>query len=252
MLRQQTLEKMRAMRLDAMARDFERQVSSPEHAELAFEERVGMLVDMEWTDREQRKVSRRLQTAKLRYPASIEDIDYKARRGLDRQVVLALGTCGWVRDHHNLIVVGPTGVGKSYLSCAFAERACRSGFTACYVRAPRLVHDLAVARGDGTYGRLLTRLAKIDLLAIDDWLLNPLKDSERRDLLEVIEDRAERASTLLATQLPVASWHEAIGEASLADAICDRLIHGAHKLDLSGASMRETRAARKPSVKAAQ
>ena len=250
MLRQQTLEKMGAMRLDAMAREFEKQVSSPELAELAFEERVGMLVDTEWTDREQRKVSRRLQTAKLRYPASIEDIDYKARRGLDRQVVLALGTSGWIRDHHNLIIIGPTGVGKSYLACAFAERACRSGFTACYVRGPRLVHDLAVARGDGSYSRLLTRLAKTNLLAIDDWLLNPLKDSERRDLLEVIEDRAERASTLLATQLPVSSWHEAIGEASLADAICDRLIHGAHKLDLEGPSIRKTRADRKASGKA--
>ena len=246
MLRQQTLEKMRAMRLDAMAREFDRQVSSPELAELSFEERVGMLADIEWTDREQRKVSRRLSAAKLRHSASLEDVDYKTRRGLERQVVLALGTCGWIRDHHSVIVIGPTGVGKSYLACAFAERACRSGFSALYVRAPRLIHDLAVARGDGSYGRLLTRLAKTELLAIDDWLLNPLKDSERRDLIEVIEDRAERASTLVATQLPVASWHEAIGEATLADAICDRLIHGAHKLELSGPSMRG-RAARKPS-----
>jgi DNA replication protein DnaC len=249
MLRQQSIDKMRAMRLDAMVEEFERHLGSPELAELSFEERVGMLIDREWTEREQRKLARRLKAAKLRYPASLEDIDYKARRGLDRQVVLALSTCGWIRDHHNLIIVGPTGIGKSYLASAFAERACRSGFSSCYVRAPRLLHDLAVSRGDGSYDRVLSRLAKTDLLAIDDWLLNPMKDSERRDILEVIEDRSERSSTLLATQLPVTSWHEVIGEPNLADAICDRLIHCAHKLELKGPSMREVRAGRKATRK---
>ena len=246
MLRQQTLEKMRDMRLDAMAEELERQLGSPELAELSFEERFGMLIDREWTEREQRRLKRRLRSAKLRYTACLEEVDYKAqaRRGLDRQVVLALGTCGWIRDHHNLIIVGPTGIGKSFLACAFAERACRSGFSSYYTRAPRLLHDVAVSRGDGSYARLLTRLAKTDLLAIDDWLLNPMKDSERRDLLEVIEDRSERTSTLIATQLPVDSWHQVIGEPSLADAICDRLVHSAHKIQLKGPSMRETRAAR--------
>jgi DNA replication protein DnaC len=156
-------------------------------------------------------------------------------------VVLALATCGWIRDHHNVFVVGPTGIGKSFLACAFAERACRSGFSAYYVRAPRLLHDLSVARGDGSYGRLLAKLAKIDLLAIDDWLLSPLKDAERRDLLEVVEDRYQHGSTLIATQLPVDSWHQAIGDAGLADAICDRLIHCAHRLELKGPSMRDPR-----------
>jgi DNA replication protein DnaC len=242
MLRQQTLEKMRAMRLDAMAEELERQLESPQHAELDFEERVGMLVDTEWTHREQKRLKRRLKLAKLRYPACLEDVDYKNGRGLNRQVLLSLGTCGWVRDHHTLIIVGATGTGKSFMACAFVERACRSGFTGHYVRAPRLLHDLAVARADGSYGRLLARLAKLDLLAIDDWLLNPLSDSERRDMLEVIEDRTERASTLIATQLPVSAWHEAVGEATLADAICDRLVHGAHRLELKGPSMRDRRA----------
>lgn len=250
MLNQPTLQKMNAMKLFAMAEAFEHQIGSPEHADLSFEDRVGLMVDTEWTRREERKLARRLLSAKLRYPASLEDVDYKAHRGLDRQVVLALATGGWIRDHHNLIVTGPTGTGKSFLACAFAERACRSGHAALYVRAPRLLQDLAIARGDGSYGRALARLAKTELLAIDDWLLSPLKDPERRDLLEVIEDRYGRASTLLATQLPVKSWHEAIGEPTLADAICDRLIHGAHKIELKGPSMRESRSPGKLAARA--
>lgn len=243
MLKQETLDKMHVMKLHATAEAFEQQLGSSQWAELSFEDRVGLLVDAEWTYREQRKLARRLQAAHLRYPASLEDVDFKTPRGLDRQVVLALGSCGWIRDHQNVILVGSTGIGKSFLACALAERACRSGYSAAYVRAPRLLGDLAVARGDGSYGRLLAKLAKTDLLAIDDWLLHPLKDSERRDLLEVIEDRYGRSSTLVATQLPVKAWHEAIAEPTLADAICDRLIHGAHRLDLKGPSMRDPRTA---------
>jgi hypothetical protein len=156
-------------------------------------------------------------TAKLRYPASLEDVDFTTPRGLVREVVLSLGTGAWIRDHHNLVITGPTGIGKSFLACAFVERACRHGFSAVYVRAPRLLHDLAVSRGDGSYSRLLTRLAKTDLLAIDDWLLAPLKDPERRDLLEVIEDRA---STLIAGQIPPTAWHEAIGQPSSPRSSC--------------------------------
>lgn len=241
MLDQATLEKMQAMRMSAMAEAFERQLTSPQFAELSFEERLGMLVDTEWTAREQRKLSRRLKGAKLRYPASLEDIDFRTSRGLDRGLVLSLGTCAWIGEHHNLLITGPTGTGKTFLACSFAERACRSGFSAHYVRAPRLLQDLAIARADGSYGRLLVKLAKIDLLAIDDWLIAGLKDQERRDLLEVIEDRSERASTLIATQLSVKSWHAAIGEPTLADAICDRLIHRAHRIELTGPSLRERR-----------
>ena len=161
------------------------------------------------------------------------------RAGSTREVVLSLGTGAWIREHHNLLITGPTGIGKSWLASAFVQSACRHGFTATYVRAPRLLHELAVSRGDGTYARLLVELAKLDLLAIDDWLLAPLTDAERRDLLEVIEDRSERASTLIASQLPPTAWHAAIGEPSVADAICDRLIHRAHRLTLKGPTMRD-------------
>ena len=189
---------MNAMKLFGMVSAFENQLSSSEYKELSFEERAGLLVDAEWTDREQRKLSRRLRAAKLRYPACLENVNFQASRGLNREQILSLGSCRFVGERHNLLITGPTGIGKSFLACAFVERACRRGFTACYMRAPRLVHELAVSHGDGSYARLLTRLAKLDLLAIDDWLLHPLKESERRDLMEVIEDRAERGSTLIA------------------------------------------------------
>ncbi len=239
MLNQPTLEKMQAMKMNAMAEAFQQQLSSRQSAELSFEDRLGLLIDTEWTAREQRKLTRRLKGARLRYPASLEDINFNAPRGLDRQVMLSLGTCAWIQDHHNLIVTGPSGTGKTYLACALVERACRRGFSASYIRAPRLLQDLAVARADGTYARLLLRLAKLDLLALDDWLIASLKEQERRDLLEVVEDRSERSATLVSTQLPVSAWHQAIGEPTMADAICDRLIHRAHRIDLKGKSLRD-------------
>ena len=229
-----------ASRFGAMADAVQQQLQSGEAATLGFEERFGLLVDAEWTAREQRKLQRRLQTAKLRHPATLEAVDFTPARRLNRQQVLTLGTCAWLAERHNLIVTGPCGIGKSFLCCAFVERACRRGFTARYVRMPRLLHEVAVGRGDGSYTRLMARLAKLDLLAIDDWMLAPLRDAERRDLTEVIEDRAERASTLIASQLPVTDWHAVIGDPNQADAICDRLLHDAHRIELKGRSMRRT------------
>ena len=242
MLTQQTLDKLNAMKLTGMAEAFEQQLGSAEHARLSFEDRFGLLADSEWTAREQRKLTRRLRSAKLRHAASLEDINFKHPRHLDRQQVLGLGSCSWIQSRHNIVIIGPTGIGKSYLSCAFVERACRRGYSATYVRLPRLLHELAVSRGDGSYTRLLSRLARIDLLAIDDWLLAPLRDAERRDLVEVIEDRSERASTLIASQVPVKGWHAGIGDPNQADAICDRLLHNAHRIDLKGPTMRQTKA----------
>ena len=240
MLIEQTLDKLNAMKLGAMADAFQKQLQTDEAAALSFEERLGLLVDTEWTAREQRKLTRRLHAARLRYQATLEAVDYTHPRRLNRQQILTLGACAWIAERHNLIVTGPCGIGKSFLACALVERACRRGFTARYVRMPRLLHELAVGRGDGSYARLLARLAKLDLLAIDDWMLAPLRDAERRDLNEVIEDRAERASTLIASQLPVTDWHAVIGDPNQADAICDRLLHDAHRIDLKGHSMRRT------------
>lgn len=239
MLTHPTIEKLQALHLHAMATAFNEQRGSTQYAELSFEDRVGLLVETEWTAREQRKLTQRLRNAKLRYPASLEDVDFTTPRGLQRDVILALGTGAWIRDHQNLLITGPTGIGKSWLASAFVQSACRHGFTATSVRTPRLVHELAVSRGDGTYAQRLAKLAKLDLLAIDDWLLAPLTDAERRDVLEVIEGRTERRSTLIASQLPPTAWHAAIGEPSVADAICDRLIHHAHRLTLKGPTMRD-------------
>ncbi len=249
MLNQQTIDKMQMMKMASLADAFARQAGSGEFAHLSFEERVGLMVDAEFEARDQRKMQRRLQCARLRHQASLEDIDWTAPRGLDRSAVLSLGRGAWIRDHQNLLITGPTGVGKSWLACAFAERACRSGHSALYARATRLHHDLAVARGDGSYGRLLGRIAKTDLLIVDDFALTPLRDQERRDLLEILEERYERASTLVTSQLPVKGWHAAIGEPTLSDAICDRLVHGAHRIELKGGSLREAKAQKRKATK---
>jgi len=241
MLIEQTLEKMNAMKLSGMTDSLKQQLGSSQHSALSFDERLGLMIDAEWDYREKRKLTGRLNAAKLRYSASLENVDFKHPRGLDRQVVLSLGNCGFVENRHNLVITGPTGIGKSYLACAFVERACRRGYKGAYLRLPRLLQQLAVGRGDGSYARILDRLARFDVLAIDDWLLTPLRDSERRDLVEVIEDRSERATTLIASQLPVKDWHASIGDPNLADAICDRVLHKAHRIELKGPTMRDPR-----------
>lgn len=244
MLNEPTLDKMKTLRLDAMADAWLTQQRDADAASLAFDERLGLLVDAEWLNRENKRLGRNLKEAKLRFPqACIEDIDYPAKRALDRSVIRHLATCVWVREHLNVVITGATGTGKSYVACALAQQACRTGYKALYRRATRLYDELVLARADGSYARVLGRIAKIDVLVIDDWGLAPLKAHERQDLLEVLEDRHGNRSTIFASQLPVNHFHEAIGEATIADAICERLLHNAHRIALKGPSRRNTKPA---------
>lgn len=238
MLHQQTVEKLQDMKLTGFLQALDEQARDKEIGSMSFEERLGMLVEREWLLRQDRRLTRRLQIAKLRFQACMEDIDYRKPRGLDRSVMRALATCQWVRDHQCVLIVGPTGIGKSYLACALANRACREGYTALYRRLPRILHELSISRGDGSYMKLLGKLARIDVLILDDWGLAPMGDMERRDLLEVLEDRSEARSTIVTSQLPTEKWYEYIGEPTVADAIIDRVINGAHKIKLKGPSMR--------------
>jgi DNA replication protein DnaC len=208
---------------------------------LGVEECVGLMVDREWTERDNRRLGRRIKDAKLGMQACIEDVRCDPTRGLDKAVVRSLGTCGWVRAKQNVIIIGMTGTGKSYLGAAFAEAACRHGYRALRTRVPRLLGELAIARADGSYTATLSRLAKLDVLVLDDLLIAPLKDSERRDLLEVLEDRYDQRSTVVTSQVPTKSWHEMLADPTVADAICDRLVHNAHVLSLKGPSIRKTK-----------
>ena len=204
--------------------------------------RVCLLLDREATERSSRRLKTRLRKAKLRQAAFLENIDFRKSRGLDKSLVLALAACDWIRDHQNVLVCGATGVGKTFLSCAFAQKACREGFSALYLRVPRLFQDLALARADGRYPKSMAQLAKTDVLVLDDFGLVPLGERDRRDLLEILEDRHELRSTIVTSQLPVPSWHEAIGDPTLADAILDRLVHNAHRIQLKGGSIRRQKA----------
>lgn len=239
MLRHPTLETLQALKLTGMATALTEQLEMPEVQRLSFEERLGLLVDRELTAQENRRLARRLATARLRLSAALEDLDYRSPRGLDKGVIASLATGQWIRTHDNVLIVGPTGVGKTYLACALAQMACRLGCSTLYLRLPRFFRDLAVAKGDGRYGRLLRSLAKTDLVVLDDWGLAPLTDEHRRDLLELLDDRHGRRATVVASQVPVDHWHAAIGEPTLADAILDRLVHNAYKITLKGESMRK-------------
>ncbi len=240
MLNAPTLEQLHALKLSAMATAWTEQPQQADMTALAFDERFALLVEAEWRAREHKRLARALHDAKLKLSqACLEAIDYPARRELDKAVVRQLATCRWVEEHQGVLISGMTGTGKSFLACALAHQACRKGYRALYRRASRLFHELTLARADGTYLRLLSKLARMDVLLIDDWALAPLQDQERRDVLEILEDRYGTRSTIITSQLPPAQWHDYIGEPTLADAICDRLLHNAHRIVLQGPSRRK-------------
>jgi DNA replication protein DnaC len=242
MLQHPTLDKLQQLKFTGMARALAEQVNQPDIDQLDFHERLGLLVDREITERDNRRLSSRLRQAKLKHPACVEDIDYRHPRGLDRAMIANLSSNYWVAQHRNVLITGPTGIGKTWIACALAQKACREGYRALYLRLPRLLQQLPIAKGDGTYTRLLMRLAKIDLIILDDWGLAKLTAEQRRDLLEILEDRYDCRSTLVTSQLPVDQWHSVIGDATLADAILDRLVHNAYRINLKGESLRKTSA----------
>lgn len=240
MLHEPTLERLHALRLPAMAAAWTEQQKQPDTAALAFDERLALLVDAEWTARENTRMARNLKEAKLRLSqACVEDIDYAAKRELDKAVVRQLATCRWVTDHQTVLITGATGTGKTYVACALAHQACRKGYRAVYRRVPRLFDELRVAHADGSYPRLLARLARVDVLVLDDFAIAPLADPDRRDLLEVLEDRHGARATIVTSQLPPTQWHGYLADPTLADAICDRVLHQSHRLMLKGPSRRK-------------
>ncbi len=241
MLIHPTIDNMKGLKLFGMANALEAQLDLKEARELSFEERLGLLIDAEKISRDNKRTESRLRTAKLRLAATLEDLDVKASRGLDRGVITALSTTNWIHSKQNILITGPTGAGKTYLACALAQKACRNGFSVSYFRATKLFEDLAIAKADGRYSKLLTTLKRKDLIVIDDFALAPLIEEERRDLLEVVEDRYDNRSTVIASQLPEKHWHDIIGEPTIADAILDRIVHNAHKITLKGESMRKRR-----------
>lgn len=241
MLTQPTIDKLNSMRLHAMARAFLEQTANPNMAQLSFEERFGLIVDQQVTELEDRRMQSRLKSAKLRLSASVEDLDFRAGRNMDRAMVMSLAQNQWVRSHQNVLVTGPTGAGKSYLACALAQKACRDGHTTVYQRLPKLLNELAIARHDGRYHKLIARLTKCEVLVLDDLLVAPISRDDQRELLEIVEERYDRKSTIVTSQLPIKAWHDSMQDPTLADAILDRLVHNAHKVELNGDSMRKTK-----------
>jgi DNA replication protein DnaC len=241
MLTQPLFEKLTKLRLLGMLLALKELMSTSDWDRLSFEDRLGLLVDREITARENRQLASRLKKAKLRQSACVEDVDFRHRRGLDQALFLQLAQCTWIKEHHNVLIIGPTGVGKTYLACALAHKACREGYAALYFRLPRLLQELALSRGDGRYTGLLKAIARADLLVLDDWGLKSFTVDQQHDLLEVLEDRHGLRSTLITSQLPTDHWHELISNPTVADAICDRLVHNGYRITLKGESMRKTK-----------
>lgn len=238
MLKIPTVEKFKELKLNGIVQGLEEQLASTNYDDLSFEERMGLLADKEMTFRENRRLKTRLTQAKLRINACMEDIDYSVRRGIDKSLIQSLHTCDWLKDKLNIVVTGPTGVGKSFLCCAFAHRACLRGYKSRYFRSSKLFGELRLAAADGRYPKLMNTLAKTNLLVIDDWGLNELNNQSRNDLLDILEDRYGKHSTIIASQLPVEHWHKMIGNPTIADAILDRIVHNCYKINLKGESMR--------------
>jgi DNA replication protein DnaC len=247
MLIHPTLDQLRTLRLTGMAKALEEQMQMPDIDSLPFEQRLGLMVDRESIERQNRNLKTRLRKAGLRQSASVEDIDYRHPRGLDKSLLAKLQSCDWIKEHHNLIITGPTGTGKTFLACALAHKACRDGYSSLYLRVPRFLQDLLISKGDGRFGRLLTAIAKTNLLLLDDWGMSKLTIEQSRDLLELIDDRHGTKSTLITSQFPIDHWHEIIGDPTLADAILDRIIHDAYKINLKGESMRKKKSRLTPS-----
>ena len=240
MLPTPTLDQLAAMHLHAMAAAWQEQQRLADHASLSFDERFGLLVDAQWLARENGRLQRTLREARLRFShATLEAIEYRPQRPLDKAFRRQLATGRWIAEHHNVLITGATGTGKTFVACALAHQACRSGARVLYRRVPRLADELTLAHADGTYPRLLARFARTDVLVLDDWGLTPLREQDRRDLLEIVEERYAARSTILTSQVPVEHWHDQIGDATIADAICDRLLHNAHRIVLEGPSWRK-------------
>jgi DNA replication protein DnaC len=241
MLAQQTIERLLSLRLTGMAQAFSAQLQDTGYHDLSFEERFGLLVEQEWLYRQNKRLARLLRQARLRLSACLEDIDYVTPRGLDRGLMKSLGTCQWIKEHLNILICGPTGVGKTFLVCALANAACRQGLSARYYRVPRLLQELSLARGDGSYSLFLSQLAKIELLVLGDWGLTSFTETSSRDLLEVVDDRCQVRSTIMAGQLPLEHWHGLFPDPTVADAVLDRLVHNAYKINLKGESLRKVK-----------